>query len=129
MRTLLAQIQTHRRKLARLVGFAGVLLVSSRLIAGAPRTVDVELVLGPEHRQFVEVRVAYVQGGQELHGVAFSFPEGAPASLQHSVRLPSGDFEVHTQLRPEHGHAVETIGKLHAPSEQPVRIRVATEPR
>jgi hypothetical protein len=127
MRSLLAQLHPYRRPIARVIGVTGVLLVSSRLFQGAPRTVQVELDLGPEHRHYVEIRVAYWQSGQELHGVAFSFPEGAPSSVQHSLRLPAGDFEVHTELRPEHGQVVASVDRLHTPTEEPVKIRVATE--
>lgn len=103
--------------------------MASLLIRAAPSTVDVELVLGPLHSQFVEVRLAYVQRGEEVHGVAFSFPEGAPGNLHHSVELPAGEFEVHTELRPEHGPVVASIGHLHAPSEGTVVIQIPTGSR
>jgi hypothetical protein len=60
--------------------------------------------------------------------VDFSFPNGAPSSVKHAVNLPAGDFEVRTELRPLHGAWLASVGKLHAPSEGPVRIRVPTEP-
>jgi hypothetical protein len=84
-------------------------------------------MLGPQHSQFVEVRVAYVQQGEELHGVAFSFPDGAPGKLHHSVQLPAGEFEVHTELRPPHGPILASIGRLQAPSDGAVVIRVPTD--
>ena len=129
LRTLVSRLQPYRAKLARVIGFAGVLIVLSLLLRGAPRTVDVELELGPRHQQFVELRVAYVQQGEELHGALFSFPSGAPGSLKHKVQLPAGDFEVHTELRPEHGKVLASVGRLHAPSDGLVVIRVPTEPR
>jgi len=129
LRSLLTRLQPHRSRIARLIGLAGVLIVASLLLRGAPRTVDVELELGPLHRQFVELRIAYVQEGQELHGALFSFPNGAPGSLKHSVQLPAGEFEVHTELRPEHGRILASVGRLHAPSDGLVVIRVPTEPR
>jgi hypothetical protein len=125
----MSRLEPHKPRVARLLGFAGVLIVVSLLLRGAPRSVDVELELGPLHRQFVELRVAYVQEGQELHGALFSFPHGAPGSLKHSVQLPAGDFEVHTELRPEHGKVLASVGRLHAPSDGLVVIRVPTEPR
>ncbi|HEY2733556.1 MAG TPA: hypothetical protein VGI70_06205, partial [Polyangiales bacterium] len=78
---------------------------------------------------FVELRVAYVQAGEELHGVEFSFPNGAPVNVRHSVNLPEGDFEVRTELRPLHGDWLASAARLHAPSAGPVRIRVPTERR
>lgn len=127
LKPLLARLQPHKQRIARMVGLGGVLLVASQLIRAAPREVEVELKLGPGHRQFVEVRVAYVQQGEELHGVAFSFPNGAPGQLHHSVQLPAGEFEVHTELRPSSGPALASIGRLQAPSEGRVVIRVPTD--
>jgi hypothetical protein len=129
MLNLLARLEPYKRRIGRFVGLVGVLIVASLLIRGAPRKVQVELMLGPLHRQFTEVRVAYVQQGEEVHGVSFTFPEGAPGKLQHSVQLPAGEFEVHTELRPAHGPIVASIGRLHAPSDESVVIRVPTEPQ
>jgi hypothetical protein len=126
---LLAILQAHKQRIARLVGLAGVLIVASLLIRGAPRKVDVEFDLGPQHGEFVEIRVAYVQGGEELHGVSFSFPNGVPGSVQHSLQLPAGEFEVRTELRPEHGPTLASVGRLRAPSDALVHIRVPTERR
>jgi hypothetical protein len=126
-RQVLARLGPHKRRIGRLVGIIGVLLVSSQVFKGAPRTVQVQIELGPAHSQFKEVRVAYVQAGEELHAVAFAFPNGAPGRLQHSVRLPEGDFEVHTELLPEHGSILDSVYKLHAPSDEPVHIKVPTE--
>ena len=126
---LLAILQAHKQRIARLVGLAGVLIVASLLFKGAPRKVDVEFDIGPGHRNFVEIRVAYVQGGEELHGVQLSFPEGVPGSVQHTVQLPEGEFEVHTELRPQHGPTVASVGRLRAPSDGRVHIRVPTERR
>jgi hypothetical protein len=123
-----AILQRHRKRIARAAGFAGMLGLAVLLMRNAPRTVQVEFELGPAHREFVEVRVAYVQAGEELHGVAFSFPEGAPDNLRHAVSLPAGDFEVRTELRPLHGAVLASVGRLHAPSDGLVRIRVPTGP-
>lgn len=131
MRKLLARLEPHKRRIARFIGLGGVLIVASLLLRNAPREVQVDLMLGPLHRQFNEVRVAYVQRGEEVHGVAFTFPDGAPGQLHHSLQLPEGDFEVHTELRARDGHspALASIGRLHAPSDGHVVIRVPTEPQ
>ena len=124
---LLARLQPHKQRIARMIGLGGVLLVASQLIRAAPREVEVELKLGPDHRQFVEVRVAYVQQGEELHGVAFAFPHGAPGQVHHVVQLPAGEFEVHTELRSASGPVLASIGRLQAPSEGRVVIEVPTD--
>ena len=132
IRSVLTRLQPHKRQIGRLIGLTGVLLVSAQLLRVAPRTVQVQLELGPAHRKFVEVRVAYVQAGQELHAVSFAFPEGAPNRVQHAVRLPPGDFEVHTELRPRppQGHIVASVTRFRAGgigSDDSLHIQVPTE--
>jgi len=127
LKPLLARLQPHKQRIARMVGLGGILLVASQLIRAAPREVEVELKLGQDHRRFVEVRVAYVQQGEELHGVTFRFPHGAPGLVHHSVQLPAGEFEVHTELRPPSGRALASIGRLQAPSDGRVVIQVPTD--
>ena len=99
-------------------------MVAFGLFPHVPRKVDVEIDLPPTHREIVEVRVAYVQDGEELHGVSFNFPGGAPGQVRHSVTLPPGDFEVHTELRQSHGFTLASVRKLHAPVEGLVKIRL-----
>jgi hypothetical protein len=118
--------EAHRRRLSRLIAVAGAALVALVLQPHIPHTVDVEFDLGPAHQQFVELRVAYVRSGEELHGVMLTFPEGAPGTVHHSVSLPPGEFEVRTALRPTRGARLASVGKLHAPADSPVRIRVPT---
>jgi hypothetical protein len=126
---LQAFLRKHKHRFARPIALGGMLLIASVLLRHAPRDVQVQLDLGPAHQNFVEVRVAYLQEGEELHGVAFTFPNGAPGSLRHSLKLPAGDFEVRTELRPIRGAVLASVGRLHAPSDGVVRIRVPTEPR
>ena len=116
--------ETHRRTLARLIALLGAVVVALALMPHVPRKVDVEFELGPSHREIVEVRVAYVQDGEELHGVSFSFPDGAPGQVRHSVSLPPGDFEVHTELRPSQGESRGSVDKLHAPADGTIRFRL-----
>lgn len=121
-------VETHRRRLSRLTALLGAAVVGLVLLPHVPRKVDVEFELGPSHREIVEVRVAYVQDGEELHGVSFTFPDGAPGQVHHTVSLPPGDFEVHTELRPSHGHARGSVEKLHSPADGPVHIWLEPDP-
>jgi hypothetical protein len=118
------KFEAHRQRLARLTMLLGLIVVGLVLLPHVPRKVDVELELGRSHREIVEVRVTYVKDGEELHGVSFSFPHGAPGQVRHSVSLPPGDFEVHTELRPSHGQSRGSVDKLHTPADGPVRIRL-----
>ncbi|HEX4353929.1 MAG TPA: hypothetical protein VHZ95_13465 [Polyangiales bacterium] len=120
-----AIFEQHKSRLARLTIVAGIGVVGSILLRSTPRQVQVVLDLGPSHSNFVELRVAYVQAGEELHGATFSFPNGAPVSIRQSVNLPAGDFEVRTELRPLHGEWLASAAPLHAPSDGPIRIHVA----
>jgi hypothetical protein len=121
LRTL---FETHRRGLSRLTAVVGASVAALALFPHVPRQVEVEFELGPSHQEIVEVRVAYLQDGEELHGVSFSFPDGAPGRVRHSVSLPPGEFEVHTLLRPNHGRSRGSVDKLHAPAEGTVRFRL-----
>lgn len=120
---------SRQQGLARLVAVAGVLFVALLVWRSAPQPVQIELDLGPAHQQFIELRVAYVQGGEELHGVAFSFPNGAPDRVRHSVRLPPGEFEVHTELRPLHGAWLASVEPLHTPNDSLIHINLSPRTR
>jgi hypothetical protein len=125
-----AWFEAHRRgSLARIVAVLGGVVVVLALSPHVPRKVDVEFELGPTHREIVEVRVVYLRDGEELKGVSFSFPQGAPGQLRHSVSLPPGDFEVRTELRPSHGLSLASVRTLHAPTEGLVRIRLEPHAR
>jgi hypothetical protein len=121
-----AWFEAHRRSLARVVAVCGGGVVVLGAFPHFPRKVDVEFELGPSHREIVEVRVAYVQDGEEVHGVSFSFPDGAPGQVRHTVSLPPGDFEVHTELRPSHGQSRGNVERLHAPADGVVRFRLGS---
>jgi hypothetical protein len=116
MERLAALFPKHRRRLARflLVGF--VLVVSSQLWPSWPRETDVSFDLGHDHADVVELRVAYVRGDEELHGVSFSFPKGAPGVVHHKVTLPAGDFELRCELRERAGGLRTLIRRMHAPA-------------
>ncbi len=115
----------HKAKLARLTALAGVLTVGLLLSRNAPHEVKVQLLLGQTHREIVAVRIDYLRGGQELHGVELTFPEGAPERVNHSVSLPGGELEVRAELRKADGHAVQAVKKLEAPVQGTVLIAVA----
>ena len=118
-----------KQRLARLTALVGVLLLALLVWRAAPQPVQIELDLGPAHQEFIELRVAYVQSGEEFHGVAFAFPKGAPDHIRHSVRLPPGEFEVHTEVRPAHGAWLASVEPLHTPSHGLVRIHVSPRSR
>ena len=101
---------------------AGVVFAALKLWPNWPRELEVEYQLGAEHSEIVEFRVAYLQGSQELQGVRFSFPEGAPDAVRHRLTLPAGTFVLHCELRDRAGTARAVTRRLHTPTEGAVRI-------
>jgi hypothetical protein len=127
MQAFVAWLVRHRRRVARAVMLVGVLVVSAQFVPNWPRETDVEFALGQGHANVVELRVSYLSGDDELHGVAFNFPEGAPGVVHHHVTLPAGDFEVRCELRGRAGDSHRIVRHLHAPAAGHVRISLAPE--
>jgi hypothetical protein len=127
MRRLAALISRHRRRVARVLCSAGLLAVAWQLLPNVPRDTDLEFALGSGHERVVELRVAFERGGEELHGVRFAFPQGAPQTVRHTLRLPSGDYVVRCELRERGGDSHELRRTLKTPAEGVVRIPLAPE--
>jgi hypothetical protein len=115
-------LTAHRRKLARLTALAGLLTVGLLLLPEVPRSLNVELELGQAHAGFVALRVSYLRSGEELQGVSFAFPDGAPLSVHHSITVAPGDLEVRAQAWRAAGPAVLGLARVHAPVEGGVHI-------
>ena len=126
MRRLAALIALHRRRVARLLFALSLCTVAWQLLPSVPRQTELEFSLGSAHRRVVELRVGFERGGEELHGVSFGFPEGAPRTLRHSVSLPAGDYLARCELRERGGASRLFTRHFQAPAEGVVRI--ALEP-
>ena len=130
MQPLIRLLQKHRRTLARLVmaiGTTVVLLQFWPLVEPllSPDTV-VELELGPEHAEVVELRLIYLLEGEELRGVSFRFSDGAPARIQHRVSLPTGqELELQCVVRGRDGASHVLTRKLRSAAGGRVRISIA----
>jgi hypothetical protein len=122
MAQLTAFFTTHRRRISRLVLAAGVVFTALKLWPSWPRELEVEYQLGAEHAEITELRVAYLQGSQELQGVRFSFPEGAPNAVRHRVTLPAGTFVLRCELRDRAGAARAVTRQLLTPIQGAIRI-------
>ena len=103
MQRLVSFFLQHRRRFARVVLGVGLLLVGRELWPSWPHETELEFVLGPDHSQVVELRVEYVDHGEELHGVSFGFPNGAPSTVRHHVTLPAREVMVLCELRARDG--------------------------
>lgn len=124
-RTVAAFIGRHRRRLARLVLALGVVVAVVEVYPSFPRDTEVELLLGSQRERAVELRVAYVHEGEELRGVSFGFPQGAPDRVRHTVRLPSGTIQVRMELRKRDGASQFWTRKLRTPADGTVRFDLA----
>jgi hypothetical protein len=122
MRRLAALIALHRRRVARVLFGLGLATVAWQLLPNVPRPTQLEFSLGREHQRVVELRVGFERGGEELHGVSFGFPEGAPRTLRHSVSLPAGEYLVRCELRQRDGGSRLLMRRFEAPADGVVRI-------
>src|SRR5262249_15939422 len=68
----------YRPRLARLTLILGLVFAFRALAGQWPRETELEFELGADHRDVIELRVSYFEHGEELHGVSFPFPDGAP---------------------------------------------------
>ena len=126
LRALLQRVVEHRRGLARLLLVAGVLVTVKQLAPIWPRQAELELDLGARHREVTELRLSYLQDGQELKGVSLRYAGGAPSLVRHSVSLPSGEVELLCELHGPGGATTTHSQPLHVPTEGV--LRVAAEP-
>jgi hypothetical protein len=122
---------THRQRLARIVAVAFVLGFVLLMSPAVPRSVDIDVLLGPRHSDCTEVRLAYTRVGdtdEEMGGVLLTFPEGAPERVRHTVKLPEGEFEVRAEAHGPDGVRAERVSTLHAPTDDVFVIRLPSTP-
>lgn len=127
VRHLLPLLGQQRRRLAGGVLLLAVVVIGLQLYEATPRELRLELVLGPLHREVVEVRVAYMLQGDEYEGTRLSFPGGAPRRIPLRTDLPHGRFEVNVHLTRVDGtgwHRVHPID-VDAALDGPVRVALA----
>jgi hypothetical protein len=83
------------RQAARLAFLAGALGIGFFLFRAVPR--DVTLVYaGAAPATAVEVEIA--RGGEIVRRTELRFPSGAPAQIEHRVRLPEGHYTLRLRL-------------------------------
>lgn len=118
---------SRRRKLAPAVLLIGAVVIGAELWSQVPQQADVEYVLGSRHADVVELRVGYLLEGEELHGVSFRYPEGAPRVVRHEVSLPSGRYTIALEVRRRRGTSRRVERSLQMPAEGVVRLEVSRE--
>jgi len=127
MRRLAALISRHRRRVARVLFGVGLVAVAWQLFPNVPLETDLEFALGSGRERVVELGVAFERDGEAMHGVRFAFPDGAPQTVRHSLRLPTGEYLVRCELRERGGDSHELQRKLKTPAEGVIRIPLELE--
>ncbi|MEM9071918.1 MAG: hypothetical protein AAGE52_25640 [Myxococcota bacterium] len=89
-------LRDHRRRLATLVLVVGLLVVGGQVSQVVPREVAVRYRLST-HVQVNEVRIAYLDGEDEVSLVRFAAEPGA--ELAHDVTLTPGRYRIEAVLR------------------------------
>jgi hypothetical protein len=126
LRALLQRLVEHRRGLARILLVAGALVVVEQMAPIWPRQAELELDLGARHGEVTELRLSYLQDGEELKGVSLHYEGGAPSRVHHSVSLPSGEVELLCELRGPGGASTVHSHSWRMPTEGV--LRVSAEP-
>ena len=126
---LLRRAIAHRSVLARLTLGLGAVLVGATLAGALPRETSVELDLGADHREVVELRVQYLRDGEALSGGRFTFPDGGPPRVDQRVHAAPGALDVRVELRERSGAAREVRRRFRVPAEGTVRLFVGSAAR
>lgn len=88
----------YRKRLAFLVLVVAAVVIGRELSGAALRDVELVYDLGPDHAEFVELRIAYVSAEDEVAGVRFQEAAGLPSRLDHAVELSPGRYTVEAVL-------------------------------
>jgi len=111
--------------IAKAVLVLAVFGVGGELLGAWPRDVDVDLLLGPDHGSVRELRVAYVQQGEEVQGVRLTYPAGAPARVRHRARLGPGQYELRVEISAGEGARRLESRSLQVPTDGALRVDLA----
>jgi hypothetical protein len=115
-------MHANRRRWAPPLAIVLGLLAGREVLGAVPRSVHVELPLGEGHEAVTQVDVAYLESDALVHRVRLRYPEGAPASVRHTVDLAPGHYVVAVDLAREDGATTSREGRLEAPAEGRVRV-------
>jgi hypothetical protein len=111
----------HRKRLAPFVILIGLAVVGTTVFEASPRETEIRYDLGSAHDSLLEARIVYLLDGDEVKGARFTWADGAPASIRHTVDLAPGRYEIRVDLvRSDRHHAVHRA--LRVPADGLVRI-------
>lgn len=117
-----ALFEQHRKRLALLALVIFLALVGLEITSAIPRETRVDVPLGAAHARITEARIDYFQADEAVHSVTLRWPNGAPATVRHTVDLAPGDYEVSVIVLERDGRRRELTGRLTAPADGVVRL-------
>ena len=120
---LRAWFERNRRRLAKLALVVFLVAVAVEIGTALPRDVEVGLRF-PDHAAVVEARIEYLEEDETVREVTLRWPGGAPPLVRDTVELSPGEYEVAVVLLDATGHARELRGRLHAPADGVVQVRL-----
>ncbi len=85
------------KHLSRLVFLAGAIAIGFFLFRANPR--EVTLVYALASRPPVSaLEVEITRDGEPIRQAEFRFPRGAPQQVEHKVKLPTGEYQLHFRI-------------------------------
>ena len=124
-RLLARAIRTHRRRLSQIVLVVVVVAIGLQFHSALPQETSVNVVLGTDHDQVTDLRMAYVQDGQVYHGAHFRYPAGAPSRVHHRVDLATGKYTLECDVMRRDGTQQHVTRGLSVPVEGQLRLQIA----
>lgn len=115
------------RRIAFLILAAALTLFFTLVWPDFPHETVLEYSLGSSHGDITELSIAYTHQGEEIHGVKFHYPSGAPATVTHSVDLPHGRYEIHIELLRHNQETQNLVKVLRTPVDGVVRFNVVQQ--
>ncbi len=106
----------NRRRLAKFVAVAGVMVLALQLFEAFPRDIELRYRLD---QAVTEARIDYAHAGEHVSGVTVS---GPAAEFDHSVSLSPGRYVIEATLRQEDGSTRVETRTLDVPVEGTVWV-------
>ncbi|MBX3269270.1 MAG: hypothetical protein KF729_03360 [Sandaracinaceae bacterium] len=118
-----AWFERNRRRLAKIALVVFLVAVAVEIGSALPRDVEVGLRF-PDHGAVVEARIEYLEEDETVREVTLRWSDGAPALVRDTVELSPGEYDVAVVLLDAAGRARELRGRLHAPADGVVQVRL-----
>ena len=108
-----------RRRVATVIALIGIIVVTQRLAARWPRSVEVSYEVNPD---ITELDVDYLDGDGAVVSARFKQPDSKTTVFHQNLRLQPGEYRALVTLYRAQGLATEHTRRLIVPSEGAVRF-------